>query len=82
MVKESTLVYIPISSQIRQLIPFQVNIADLYLQDKLHIALDELTLDYKEGLFKLEQITTFPYEKPDSVWISVTVERNLAKKEF
>ena len=46
------------------------------------IELDELTLDVKKGLFKLEQITTYPYEKEDNVWISVTIERNLNLTEF
>jgi len=30
----------------------------------------------------MEQITTFPYEKKDNVWICVTLERNLAMTEF
>ena len=81
-VQEARIKYIPISSQVRQLIPFRVNVADLYLQDNLNIELDELTLDVRKGLFKLEQITTYPYEKKDNVWISVTVERNLAMTEF
>ena len=48
----------------------------------MHIALDELTLDVKTGLFKIEQITTYPYEKRDNVWISVTLERNLSMTEY
>jgi len=57
-------------------------VADLYLQDNVNIELDELTLDVRKGLFKLEQITTYPYEKADNVWVSVTLERNLAMTEF
>ena len=48
----------------------------------MYIELDEVTLDVKKGLFKLEQITTYPYEKNDNVWISITVERNLDLTEF
>ena len=48
----------------------------------MYIELDEVTLDVKKGLFKLEQITTYPYEKKDNVWVSVTVERNLDLTEF
>ena len=82
MVKEARILYIPVSSQVRELIPFRVSVADLYLQDQMHIALDELTLDVKTGLFKIEQITTYPYEKRDNVWISVTLERNLSMTEY
>ena len=81
-VQEARILYIPVSSQVRQLIPFRVNVADLYLQDNMNIELDELTLDIKKGLFKLEQITTYPYEQKNNVWVSVTVERNLANTEF
>ena len=48
----------------------------------MSIELDDVTLDVHQGLFKLEQITTYPYEKKDNVWISVTVERNLAMSEL
>ena len=35
----------------------------------------------KDGLFKLEQLSNLPYEKPDNVWVSITVERSLAVNE-
>lgn len=41
---EARIIYIPISSQIRELIPYKVTNADLFLQDHLHVELDDLTL--------------------------------------
>ena len=48
----------------------------------MSIELDDVTLDVHEGLFKLDQITMYPYEKRDNVWVSVTIERNLSMKEL
>ena len=31
----------------------------------------------EDGLFKLEQLYSLPYEKPDNVWVSITLERSL-----
>lgn len=82
LAKEARILYIPISSQIRQLIPLQVNVADLYLQDYMSMELNELTLDVKKDLFNIERQIILPYEKHDDVWVSVSLERNLALTEF
>ena len=39
--------------------------------------LDALTLLSQDDLFRLEETRTLPYEKFDSVWVSVTIEMNL-----
>ena len=50
---------------------------ELELKDNLSIDLNYLTTRNVEGLFKFEPMGIMPYEKNDSVWISVTVERSL-----
>ena len=40
--------------------------------------LDDLTKVEYEDLFKLNQHNVLPYEKPDDVWISVTIEMDLS----
>ena len=35
----------------------------------------------EDGLFKLEQLYSLPYEKKDNVWVSITIERSLAVLE-
>ena len=50
---------------------------ELELKDNLSIDLNHLTTRNIEGLFKFEPMAIKPYEKNDSVWISVTVERSL-----
>ena len=50
---------------------------ELELKDNLSIDLNHLTTRNIGGLFKFEPMAIKPYEKNDSVWISVTVERSL-----
>ena len=35
-----------------------------------------------DGLFKLEQMGAWPYEKDDNVWVSVNIERDLNMNAF
>ena len=39
--------------------------------------LDDWTLEPYEDLFKISKKALLPYEKPDNVWLSVTVEVDL-----
>ena len=54
-----------------------MSMSNLYLQDGLEIELGDVTLYQEKGLFMLEPKSLYPYEKRDSVWVSVTLERNL-----
>ena len=76
-IKESRIAYIPISSQVRQIIPNKIKRTSLELQDYLAINLDELTMIPMSDLFRLEKQELLPYERPDNIWVSVTVEMDL-----
>lgn len=54
-----------------------MSVSELELQDNVSIELGSVTLAEHSNLFKLEPLSLFPYEKKDSVWVSVTIERNL-----
>ena len=47
------MIYIPVSSQTRQLIPFKIAQTELELQDHDSIMLDEVTKLEMSGLFRL-----------------------------
>ena len=81
-VYESRIKYIPVSSMIRQLIPYRLSVTNLYLQDAMEIELGDLTIHRKKGLFRIDQETIMPYEKKNNVWVSVTVERELDLTEL
>ena len=81
-IREARIQYIPVSSQTRQLIPFKMSMSNLYLQDGLEIELGDVTLYHEKGLFMLDSKSLYPYEKKDSVWVSVTLERNLDLMEL
>ena len=57
--------------------PYQIDLTSLELQDYDGMMLDEFTLIPFEGLFRLVKQEPMPYEKFDSVWVSVTIEVNL-----
>ena len=76
-VKEAKLAYIPISSQVRQIIPHKISQTNLELQDYDTIMLDSVTLIPMTGLFRLTQQTILPYEMYDNTWVSVTIEMDL-----
>ena len=46
------------------------------------IEMGAFTLGTKENLFSIVQLPTMPYEKDDNVWLSISLERNLNKKEL
>ena len=52
-IEESRILYIPVSSQIRQIIPHKIQETHLELQDHDSIMLDDLTKVEFEDLFKL-----------------------------
>ena len=54
-IKESRISYIPISSQVRNIIPHKVQTTNLVLQDYDSIQLDEWTKLTKDYLFKLTE---------------------------
>ena len=76
-VYESRIIYIPISSQIKQVIPFKIQRTHLELQDYQHVMLGEITEIEMDNLFRLEKKQPMPYEFNDGVWISVTIEMSL-----
>ena len=45
MIQESRILYIPVSSQVRQLIPYSVNVSNLELQDMVTLELGDVTLN-------------------------------------
>ena len=46
------------------------------------IEMGVFTQESKTNLFKLEQLPNMSYEKDDDAWISISIERNLDKKEY
>ena len=81
-IEESRIRYIPISSQVRQINPFNIQQTNLELQDYETIQLDEWTEMEKDYLFKLNELTIMPYEKPDNTWIMVSVEMDLDRIDY
>ena len=73
-VSESRIVYIPISSQIRQIVPFKVTQTSAELRDNPVIDMDKTTMHTNDELFTLVQQKNLPYEKFDNVHLSVRVE--------
>ena len=55
-VSESLLAYIPISSQIREISQYRVQMANVELQDYDSIMLDEATLIQLESLFTINRM--------------------------
>ena len=64
------------------MIPFSINVSNLELQDEITFELGDVTLNEQEGLFSLQPLSLYPYEKKDNVWVSITLERNLNMKEL
>lgn len=69
--------YVPISSQTREIVPFNVQTTNLQLQDYKEIMLGPVTMIDLQDLFRLEQKEKMPYEHSDNVWVSVTIEMSL-----
>ena len=72
----------PVSSQVRQIVPYKVDQTHLSLQDYNTVELDSLTVSNKVDLFKLSEQKVLPYETNDNTWVSVTVEMNLDRMEY
>ena len=53
VISESLVSYIPLSSQMREIIPFKVEMTNLELHDNALMMLDELTWVKHDNLFKL-----------------------------
>ena len=73
-VRESRVAYIPVSSQIRQIIPFKLEQTELSLQDNPAIKMADLTAISVTNLFTLRRMETRTYERPDNTLVSVTIE--------
>lgn len=75
IVEESRSTWIPINSQLREEVVLKLSITDLMLQDeRFHWgSLNQ----YPERVFKIEEVGKRPYEFPNDIHISVTVEVNL-----
>ena len=73
-VQASKLVYLPINTQVRQNIPYKVQLTELELQDNMGMMLGDLTKDQKDDIFEIKSLSTKPYEKFDNVWLQVSVE--------
>ena len=71
------MTYIPISSQIRQISQYRVQMAHLELQDYDTINLDQVTVINLENLFSVKKMEYIPYEMPNNVWTSVTFDLSL-----
>ena len=61
-IRESRIVYIPISSQVRNIHPYTLRQSHLELQDHDLIQLDDWTGNFHEDLFNLSQLALLPYE--------------------
>ena len=75
---ESRISYIPIASEVRQIIPYEIKQTHIELQDYDTIELDEYTELEFEDLFAPFKKDLMPYEKPDTVQISVTFEMSFS----
>ena len=82
MINESRISYIPISSQIRQTVPFRLKQTHLTLQDYDTINLNQFTVIKKSNLFKLEKMPLLPLEEKDLSWINVTFEMDLDRTDY
>ena len=71
---ESKLLYMPVNSQMREIIPFSVKKTSLSLQDNMSLMLGDLTMKTRDDLFEVKRLTSLPYEFVDNVWLSITVE--------
>ena len=72
--KISKLLYLPINSQVREIVPYNVQLTELELQDNIGMMLGDLTKQEKDDIFEVKRLTTLPYEWTDNVWLSITVE--------
>ena len=81
-IRESRIVYIPISSQVRNIHPFALRQSHLELQDHDLIQLDDWTGNFHEDLFNLSQLALLPYEWPDDIWTSVTIEMDQNRVDY
>ena len=73
-VQASKLVYLPVSTQAREIIPYKVQLTELELQDNMGMMLGDLTMREKDDIFEIKNLEKKPYEKLDNIWLQVTVE--------
>lgn len=74
----SVIQYIKVSSQMRQLIPFELQKTSLELQDYNFVNLEDFTEIEFDHLFKLNKKEMMPYEQNTNIWVEITFERDLA----
>ena len=73
---ESRIIWLRVNTQMRQTQPFKVTNTQLLLQDEF-LNLDDLTELDDATIFKLEKLSTQPYERDSWTAFDVTVEMNL-----
>ena len=76
IIDEAKTTWIPINSQLREDVVFQLQVTNLQLQDRIW-QWGSLTTEYQNDLFKIDQIGIRPYEFPNSVHMSITYEFDL-----
>ena len=85
MIKESRISYIPISSQVKSIIPHKVQHTHLNLQDYDTIQLDSWTQVNMMDLFKLTEQKVLPYENQDEeieTMVMVSIEMDLNRVDY
>ena len=54
IIREARIRYVPISSQVRLIERFNIDVSELFLQDNLSIELGDVTKETESGLFTLQ----------------------------
>ena len=75
LIKESSLIWVPISSQLREEVVYRVYLQDLFLQDS-YFQFSDVTED-EQRMFSQAYSLSRPYEFPDDVHLSVSFEFDL-----
>ena len=76
IVKESRLIWTPVSTSARQTIPFAIQVTHIELEDNLLFQLGDITEEDGEA-FKLKSLPARSYSKKDNVHIEIAYERDL-----
>ena len=73
--EESQIAYIPINSQARDMVPYNIEMTYLELNDNVVIDLNAMSWAIHEDLFKIAEMPRRPQEKYDDAQIMITIER-------
>ena len=74
-IEEAHMSYIPINSQMRDIVPHRLETTYLELHDNLVIDLDSASWGLHKDLFKIKEMPRLPQEKDENVQILITIER-------